>query len=762
MRRGLRLACVAAATAGAAFAVLGFAAVRRPLAPRSGTFSAPGLSAPVTIAFDARGIPHVRGDTERDCWLALGWLHAAERPLQLELRRRAATGRLSEAFGPAALALDREARFAGHARRGAADLPSLPPIERAVLDAYVTGINARLAAAPRPLELVVLGIHPEPWTPEDVLAFGWSFYAMLSDARVREERLLAAIRAHGVGEVVRILRLSGESDLFVPDGIDGIFDGGTAPAVEPAPSGAGSNAFAVSGGRSAAGAPLLASDPHLPAESPATWYLAHLTSGDGLDVAGLTLPGSPGVFIGHNGRIAWGVTMQQADDSDLVLERQNPPLLEIREETIAIRGGESVRETFAESARGPFRASPAAGRFGVSWAWAARAHPISLTAFLDFDRARDAADLARAASRYVGPPINVVWAEAAGAVGMLTAGAVPVRTRGDGRLPTLADGETPPWSGTVPFSELPRIDAPEEGFVASGNDDWSASGRPLPYPGHYAGIERVERLREVLSGLDRSRLEDLRALQNDVVSLWARRVSRDLARIDPGSDDARRAVEILAGWDGRVDASGPAALFFPFLAELRARTFAGRESRAGSPLPAGWDTLAALLRGEADALWDDPGTPEIERRDAILRESLEGALREVEREDGPDPGSWSWGRRHRLSLTNPVLDAIPLARALAGPRDLELDGEWHTPRVAGFSLAAKEARVRHIASARILVDLADPDRSRAVLPLGQSGQIGAPNRFDHLDAWIRGEDHPFPFTRPAVDRESASRLTLAP
>jgi penicillin amidase len=530
----------------------------------------------------------------------------------------------------------------------------------------------------------------------------------------------------------------------------------------------------VSSARAAGGGPILANDPHLWSEYPAIWYVAHLRSEDGLHVAGLTLAGAPGVFIGHNGRVAWGITMQQADDTDLFLEDLDADRMTTREpgggaapvairhETIRVRGSEPVEEIVMETARGTLSVAEE-GALAWSRSWAPDTARHSLSAFLGFDRAGDGAELAEAAARYGGPPINIVWADRGGGIGIRTAGSVPIRSRGSGRFPAPAWTGDYRWLGVVPAERLPSIQDPPEGFVASGNDDWSESGAALPYPGHWASPLRVRRLREVLASRERATLDDCRSLQNDLMSLYALRVCRSLADLRDRGGDAARAVAVLSEWDGTVGTRGPAALLYPFLAEARRAAFEARESRAGAALPVGWAALASLIDDPRfERLWDDPETEAVETRDAILARALADALRSVEKEDGTDPSRWNWGRRHELTIRHPFAARFPVLGALLDPAPVEMPGEWHNPRVAGFGLDRPSADVRHIASARLLVDLGDPDRSRVVLPLGQSAHVGDVHRLDHLPRWWEGRDFPLPFSREAVAGAEVTTLRLVP
>ena len=730
----LRLAATIAAL-GAIALVAALVRIRLSVPARSGRVRLPGLSAAVQVAFDRRGIPHLLAATELDACRALGWLHAGDRFLQMEFRRRAASGTLAEIVGPSLVPLDLRSRREGHRQAAQAEAASLTPRLRAMLEAYAAGVNAYLSARPRPVELVALGVEPEPWSLTDSLAFAHLMLTGLSDAPDREIRGLLARGTVESADGTRVLpTASGDRDQTLPR------EAGAA----------GSNAWAVSRARSASGGPILANDPHLRPEFPGVWYAAHLTTGDGLDVAGLTLPGIPGVAIGHNGRVAWGITVAQVDDADLYLELLDPAKratlrdgrslpLEERQETIRVKGQAERRVSFLRTERvsllGGFREKDGTWK-AVGLAFAAERARGSLEAFARAARAGSAQELQDAWASYRGPAFNVCWAAADGHTGLRLAGSVPRRrsTLVDGRGFSVED-----WDGIVPDAELPRIVDPPEGFVASANDDWSAAGRKLPYPGDYATGDRVQRIRELLRDRDGVGVQDMNAIQNDILSPYAVRVVRGLSGIELPEGDARRARTILQTWDGRASRTGPSRLFFAFVSQL-----ASREKLAG------WAAVEAAVASP------DP------RR---VGEILAASLREVEREDGADPEAWNWGRLHTLSYHHPFSGRLPWALRFlerwldVGP--LELPGEVHTVHVEGFRLGA-EPRVRHIPSARLVVDLGNPDASSLVLPLGQSGQFQDIYYEDQVRAWAEGRTYPFPFTARAVDAAAVSVLRLEP
>lgn len=723
MKRALRLLVLSVAFVAAVVFLALLVVVRRPQPPSTGTHRLAGLDAPVTVVLDARGVPHVRAATEADAWRALGWRHAGDRFAQMELRRRAARGTLSELFGPALAGMDREAVAQGYLEDARRALAAASARERAALEAYAQGVNAWLDAATLPLELTLVGAAPAPWTPEDSLAFGALMNAGLSEAPSRERMYLAAARAHGLETAAAFAALGEPAPTAIPP-IERLLGASGDPAGPDGRGARGSNAWAVSGARSATGRPLLAGDPHLGAEMPGVWYAAHVTSADGLDAAGLTLPGTPGVFIGRNRDLAWSITMHQADDADLFLSGRD-------------------------------------GAVDERWREAWRIRPQAFSCFLEAARARTGASLRAAFASHTGPSMNVVWAEAAGSVGVFVAGSIPDRAGGDGRLP-VPDGDPAwAWKGLVPFEDLPNVVDPPEGFVASANDDWSAAGGRVPWPGLFYSNDRVLRIRQVLEGMPRATVDEFRSLQNDHRSLYADRVVAALAAVPLDDPDARRARAILQSWDRVADRRGPSLLFYLFMRDLRATAFAARERRGS--IPAGWTALDAMVAsGQGAGLWDDPATPETETKEAAIEGALARALARADSEDGDDPGGWRYGARHRLLYRHPGSDLAPWLSRLLDVGPVELPGDSHTVGVAGLGLGSRSMAVRGIASARVIFDLGEPDASRLVLPIGQSGHLFARHRRDQLDAWSEGRDFPFPFTSAGVDRVGVSRLNLVP
>jgi penicillin amidase len=774
-----RLAALAAGVA-AAFVLAAVVFVLRPLPSRRGTVELRGLTAPVEVRFDGAGIPHVHAILEDDAWRVLGWLHASDRLFQMELRRRAAAGRLAELLGPEAVPLDKEARILRHRAEAEKDWEAAQERDRRALLAYADGVNAFLEEGPRPLELQALGASPEPWTPIDTLAFERTLCDGLTMAASRERAVFEDARARGIDAAVSLADASdGQTTRTAPgmrEALAGLSEGGRPkPTREEAP--AGSNAWALSGARTASGKPLLAGDPHLDAERPGIWYAAHLSSADGLDVAGLTLAGCPGIVIGHDGRVAWSLTMNQADDADLYLEKVRldegtvldgtswVPMTRTAE-TIRVKGSPDVSLEVLETRHGPILDVPGLApgyAIATARAFAQEGVRLGMRPFLDADRARSGEELAAAWSSYRGPAVNLCWADAAGHFGLRVVGAIPRRRSGDGRFPVPGWIRDEDWDGLIPPGILPEITDPPDGFVTSANDDWSASGARLPFPGLFAAPDRAIRARQLAGALRHAAVADMRTMQADVFSPYAARVVAGLLGLKLTDPRAVRAAAVLAAWDGRAALRGPSRLFYAFLKEVR-EEIASPLRRGTSGAWVTWSLLDRMITGRGgEALWDDPATPLRETRASVLERALAAAIDTVEREDGRDPRRWSWGRVHELAYEHPfasILPAVVASRLRFGP--VPLPGEWHTLAVAGFRLEGDGYRVVHIPSARLVIDLGDPDASRIVLPLGQSGQLFDGHARDLLGPWAAGRDVALPFHEAAVAKAAISTMRFVP
>ena len=476
-----------------------------------------GLSAGVEIRFDGRGIAHIKAQNERALWYAFGYVQARDRFFQMDLMRRMAEGRLSEIFGPRTVDIDRKMRIwrvAASARRQASQLEVA---ERWALDDYTAGVNAALERYGRWIapESWLLGLEPDPWQREDTLAIGLLYQLSMSPAM--GEELKRAVEMARLGRETA-LDLWGwspdEADRWIPPAPLISTPRQEDEAIMPASEVNGSNAWAVTPGKTAAGRPLLASDPHLGVSMPGFFYAIHLQCPE-LNVAGLAMPGSPGVMIGHNEHVAWGLTEAMVDDQDLYVltldESRNRELIDgdwqdLRtvSERINVRWQdepEVVKILLSE--RGPVVRER--GREVLALEWTGLRARSSLGAVLEMDRARTVSDVIDAWRDLMGPYFQVVAADSDGRVVQFFSGALPGRSQGAGRLPSPGQESAWAWQNAVSLADaLTRLD-PEDGVVAAANHDVFTEGdyrKAARVPGEYAGPWRIRRIqRELSSGM---------------------------------------------------------------------------------------------------------------------------------------------------------------------------------------------------------------------------------------------------------------------
>jgi penicillin amidase len=720
--------------------------------------SIPGLSAPVEITLDGNGIPRIAAQTERDAAMALGWLHARDRMFQMDAMRRGGEGRLAEIAGESALRADRFVRTLGLAARARTDLEALSPEAREMLQAYADGVNARIAArgmmsAP---EFLVLG-EPEPWKPEHSLLWGRIMGLWLSGAWRRD---LERARAARTVDEDRMELLwpddvsPGRADLeaSLPPAALGRLLAQVPKFGEDAPlPDSASNAWAVASGRSASGAPLLATDPHLGYQAPILWYLARIELPDGRFRAGATAPGVPAVVIGRNERIAWGFTTTHSDTQDVFVERlvdedsyetpDGPQPFLVREELIEVRGRhDRERLVVRETRHGPVISDvdPQAGlpHDMVLAVAMANLQPgdTSADGLLALNRATTLAEARAAAERLTSPPQNLMVAEASGAIAQYLVGRTPIRRGGDGTLPVPGwDGEGD-WVGFVPFDEMPHVEQPASGVLAAANSRPAPRDHPVFLGRDWFGDWRLRRIGELLSAKPSLTAADFVAMQNDTVSVFARDVLPVLRAIRPNNGSAR-AHALMQGWDGSMAAGAPQPLLFhAWMRSLRRLALERGSATAADPL-VGTEFLALLLdpRGRGRA-WCGPDACV-----SIITRALDDAVNVLEARYGSDPAEWRWGEAHPARFEHPLLRFVPVVNRLLR-LEVPVGGDGETLARGGFRGTGHDPYVSvHGAGLRAVFDLADPDGVLVMIATGQSGHPLSDHWSDLLQRWRDGD-----------------------
>jgi len=804
--------------------------LRAPLPDTSGTIKVDGLRGRVEIVRDVDAIPHIRALSEADALFGLGYVHAQERLWQMEFQRRVAQGRLAEIVGEPGLNADRLLRTIGLARAARESWPRLDAEARALIEAYVAGINAFLAdhrGGSLPVEFAIFRFAPEPWSGEDVIAWqktmAWLLAANWRDetlrvelaARVGDEaadRLVPAYTPNGPLILPPDAAIPALPQAPAPAAATPESDKPAAPATPPVkrpgrttgpaasrgtataevattlaalsdlmddlpvapPIGGGSNNWVVSGARSITGKPLLANDPHLAGQSPAVWFLAHI-SGGSLDAIGATMPGMPGVVIGHNGRIAWGITALLGDVQDLYIEHINASdqaeynggLEDVRvlRDLLKVRGQPDVPLRVRITRHGPIVSDvlerPQA-TLALRWT-GLDADDRTAECYMRLNMAGSWPAFKAALGRMHAPLLNFVYADIDGNIGYLGPGAFPVRAAGDGTRPVPGWTSDYEWRGYLHESEWPASFNPARGYLASANNKVAPDTFPFAMGTSWEAPYRAARIGELIENSGRMAVEDMTRMQRDVRSTQVRVVLPFLLKARPIDAVSRDAMDRLREWDGTLNGESPQAALYEawygatvrglFEDELGADVFAGYVGRR-SIVAKAVDTLIQT----GDTAWcDDVRTPEPETCDTLLGRTLQAAIAEATARQGTsDITKWRWDTVNAARFPHAPLDAAPvLSRWFS--RSVPRGGDSFT-----ITPVMPLGDQIFVSSYRQVIDLAALDASRFVIPMGQSGHVWSEHYADLLDKWNKVEYLPMRFTRGAVDAAMSERLVLEP
>ena len=694
----------------------------------------PGLSAPVDIAFDGEGVPFIRATTDRDAAAALGWAHARDRMFQMDLMRRAASGRLSELAGSATLQTDRMMRLFGLARLAEGDLAAQTPETRALLDAYAAGVNAWIAARGRfaAPEFALFGA-PAPWRPADSLLWGRTMGLWLS-GNYRAELAREAMRGHVPDALIADLwppspTMPPAEAAREPGRDEGAAQARRTLAALPAWPEAftlpptASNEWAVDGRHTVSGAPLLAGDPHLNFGFPGLWYLARIEVA-GHVLAGATAPGVPFLIMGHNERIAWTFTTTGADTQDVYLE---PPgtAFTTREERIKVRGAPDNVLTVRESRHGPV-ISDLTGTSGPPLAVAMTNLQPGSTApsgLVALNHAGSVAEAGRTAALITAPVQNLMVADAR-TIGLFVTGRVPVRQAGDGWAPVPGgSGGSDPfgWTGFAEGTALPHAVAPASGRLVNTNEPVARPDFPVFMGRDVFRDWRSQRARALLEAKPRLTAADFAAMQRDTVSPYAVAVLPVLRAV-PGVPSS------FAVWDGSMNEDDARPLIFAtWMAEFRKAVLAATgvqdAIRQGGVAPP-FDFVPHVLSPAGAHFCGGNCTP-------LLKQALERTMSALAARFGPDPAQWRWGWVHQAEFAHPFLRTIPLLGSWT-TATIPVPGDGATLDRGGMD---KELASVHGAAYRGVYDLGNLDGSLFVVAPGQSGNPFSRDAWNFLTRW---------------------------
>jgi len=677
----------------------------RVLPQTSGTVGLP-VSAAARVVRDAQGVPHIYAASEEDAWFLQGYCAAQDRLFQIEMFRRLAAGEIAAILGPQGVEPDLDARRFRIRRLAEQHLRTLRDEDRAPIAAFARGVNAFIERnrGALPVEFSLARFDPSPWTVTDSVMVALSLTRNLTNTW-RDEATKQAMRS--IGD---------------PKKVDFLFPVRTGDEISM-----GSNAWAISGARTASGKPLLANDPHLQTAVPGLWYQVHLKTPQ-VDVAGVQLPGLPGVLIGHNQRIAWGMTILHYDVQDLYEVRGGPVAQE--RETVAVRGGRPVDAVLLVTRHGPVITNEGGRNYAVRWAAALPGwfeYPVA-----ELNRAGNWEEFRAALKRYPGAGANFLYADVDGNIGYQAAGKLPARKTWNGDLPAGPDDE---WDGLIAFEDLPSAFNPPSGMLISSNQNPFPANYRHRVHGNFAAPYRARQARAMLSRQSGWTAARMAQVQKDVYSAPAHFLARQLAGVarsrGAGSPQIAEAGRLLEAWNGQMNADLPqpfiVILVFQHLRKAILEHVAP-DKGAQYDSQMGQAIIERLFRDRPAGWFAD--------YDQVLAKALLDALEEGERIQGRNPANWKWGAYNVVRLDHPVVGRIPLL----GPRY-----RWGPQGLDGAPNVISTTTARVSPSMRFIADLADWEKSTLTLAGGQSGQPMSGNYRDQWEKWLAGDGIPMRF-----------------
>lgn len=826
------------------------------VAPKSfpqvdGEIQLEGLDGTVDVYRDLMGIPHIYATTSHDLFFAQGYVHAQDRFWQMDFYRHVGEGRVAELFGASQVESDIFLATLGWRKTSLEEYDALSPESKAILAAYTEGVNAYIkgkSSEELSLEYAVLGLpilNPdyviEPWEPVNTLAWARALaWDLRNNIKEEIERAILMktltpeqmnelfppypedhpliVNKIGEGSATGASSLTAYADipleLFAAVRHNASLLDGT---LGPTDRGKGSNSWVVSGELTTTGKPLFANDPHLGIVMPSIWYqvgmhCAPKTDACPYDLAGFSLPGAPGIVLGHNDRIAWGFTFSYEDVMDLFIERVNPENpnqyevngewveFETRTETIKVAGGDPVEITVRATRHGPVISDvygplkdegdpedkefvPFKERAGlelpqpyvITLSWTAlstgntfkRGNPLE--AVWGFNKAQNWEEFREAARHLNAPGQNLAYADVDGNIGYQASGTVPIRKNGDGLAPVPGWTGEYDWISAIPFEDMPWTLNPAEGYLAPANNKIAGDDYPYFIARDYDYGFRARRIVDLIeSAPGKIDIAYFQKMQADAHDASAETFVPLLLTVDEMFVKPNEAIafDSLREWDYQAKAdSQAAAVYAAFWRHLLHNTF--NDELPEEYWADGGDRWFEVTRSlsEDSAWWDDVSTPDVvESRDDILEKSFSDGVAELGELLGSDPAQWTWGGIHVSNFRNGSLGGSSSPEFI---RDLFNRGPF--PTNGGKSIvnatswnAAKGYEVTNLPSYRAIYDLSDFSNSLAIHTTGQSGHAYHPHYIDMAEMWANVEYLPMLWTRDAIEADAEGHLVLKP
>lgn len=757
-----------------------------------GTFKAsenlhiPGLKSKVEVVYDNVLIPHIFANNDEDLYLVQGYLTAMHRLWQMEFQTHAAAGRISEIIGEPGLDYDRAQRRQGmvYAAKNALRAMEMDETSVMMVEQYAKGVNTyirQLSYRDLPFEYKLLGYNPEEWTSFKSALLLKSMAQTLNNGD-KDLQMTNALKLFGP-ELIELLYPAHEDvgDPIVdnpgawdfekislddtPHALPDEFI--TAQLFEPSSPNIGSNNWAVHGSRTASGYPLLANDPHLNMSLPSIWFVTQLNA-PGINCLGATLPGAPGITIGFNDSIAWGMTNAQRDLVDWYkVEFDDAKLSRYKLDgkwvnagknidTIKIRGGKLFIDTITWTHWGPvvydrsFRAGNEKENFAYRWL----SHDPSneVMTFYKLNRAKNHADYMEALNHFQTPAQNFAFASVSGDIAMRIQGKFPVRRENEGRFVLDGSNSNHGWKAFIPYEQNVMYKNPERGFVSSANQ--YPVDETYPYFIHSTSYEayRNRRINQVLGDLEKVSVQDMKNLQLDNYSIKAAEsLPYMLAQLEGYelNPAGQEMYDALSKWNYEYNADEKAASYY---AQWWSSVYylvwdEIRDSKVQLPYPTSYTTIKLLTEQPELDFFDILETPEKENAKGVIRKGFERALEKLDEWKSKNDKDLRWADFKNTYIQH-------LAR-------LEPLSEY--VEHGGTGDAVNACNPTHGPSWRMVVSLEKGNiQAWGTYPGGQSGNPGSKHYNDLLKLWSKGEYYKLHFMHSADEQEHFQRTTFKP
>ena len=719
-----------------------------------------GLQDKVTVVRDEEGVPHITASNDLDLYMAQGYITAQDRLFQMDLSRRQASGQLSEVVGESMLDQDKFFRTFGLRRAAEASYEGYSDEMKEIMQAYADGVNTymeeAISADKLPVEFTLLGYEPTEWTITDTLTIvkymaydlgghwkGQAFRSYLLSEFTEEEALdLFPTYPEDAPTVIEEDTIDWEksfANAHIPDEFNG------------------SNNWVISGEKSESGSALLADDPHLGLMTPAIWYQSTLKSNE-QNMSGVTFAGIPGIIIGHNENIAWGITNVGPDVQDLYIEKLNPDNpnqylyndkwinAEIIKETIKVKGQEPIDYEVMVTRHGPVISEFAHDNKSdtvLSLRWTGLDATQDLEAIPAMNKASNWEEFDAAIESFKAPSSNFVFAAKDGTIAYKASGNIPIRKNGESLVPVPGWNDEYEWERYIPHNELPTVINPEEGFIATANNKIVDDSYPYHISHVWAQPYRQQRILEVLNSKETFSVEDMKELQMDIKNLQAEEfVPIFLEQLSKQtlSKEEQKAVSLLKEWNFEDDQAETAPLLFQtMLIEISNVLFGEKISDEMMDLFEGKAQVIDELLRRANEGNEGPWIKNNGGLSEVLHKALKQTIETLSERYGEDMSDWKWGEEHQLQFTHPLSSVSPLQYIFNIKDAIPVSGSAVTVQAARRN--DKTGLVNHGASWRYVIDTSDFTKAHHILAPGQSGHFKSKWYNNQFEDWVTGNYH---------------------